>query len=139
VRAVLDSNVIVSAFLSRTGSPARLIRAWRQGAFELVCTPALLAELERVLRDPKLRSRISPHDAATLVALLERSATIVADADEAPPLRSRDPGDDYLLAVAASEGVALVSGDADLLELVGSVPVYSPRAFLELLEAAERS
>ena len=36
LRAVLDVNVLVSAVLSATGAPAQLLRAWRDGEFELV-------------------------------------------------------------------------------------------------------
>lgn len=43
-------------------------------------------------------------------------------------LRSDDPVDDYLIALAA-----VISGDRHLLELSDRIPVYSPREFLELL------
>jgi predicted nucleic acid-binding protein len=46
---------------------------------------------------------------------------------------SLDPKDDYLIAAAAAARATLVSGDADLLELEGSIPVLSPRVFLDSL------
>jgi predicted nucleic acid-binding protein len=49
VRAVLDTNVLISAFLSPQAAPARAIRAWLDGRFELIVSPLLLAELERAL------------------------------------------------------------------------------------------
>jgi predicted nucleic acid-binding protein len=58
----------------------------------------------------------------------------VPDAEEKPPIRSADPGDDYLLALAARERAQLVSGDEHLLSLRRRAPVVSPRQFLELLE-----
>jgi predicted nucleic acid-binding protein len=36
VRAVLAANVIISAHLPPDGPPARLIREWQAGAFELI-------------------------------------------------------------------------------------------------------
>jgi predicted nucleic acid-binding protein len=51
-------------------------------------------------------------------------------------VRSSDPGDDYLIALAAEQNAALVSGDRHLLDLKGRIPVYSPRDFLELVERA---
>jgi predicted nucleic acid-binding protein len=45
-----------------------------------------------------------------------------------------DPGDAYLVALAQAEGAALVSGDRHLLDLAGEQPIYSPRAFLEILD-----
>jgi predicted nucleic acid-binding protein len=49
-------------------------------------------------------------------------------------VRSKDPGDDYLIALAASERALLVSGDGHLLDLREQIPVYSPREFLKLLD-----
>ncbi len=70
MRAVLDVNVLVSGLLSRAGSPGRLIALWLGGAFELVVSEALLAELDRALAYPKLRKRIGPEDAAEYLELL---------------------------------------------------------------------
>jgi predicted nucleic acid-binding protein len=55
-----------------------------------------------------------------------------------PPAVTRDPGDDYLVALAVGAGAdVLVSGDRDLTDVqVAGVSVLTPRAFLERLEAA---
>lgn len=135
MRAVLDPNVITSALLSPSGSPAQVLRAWQHGEFELVVSPALLAELERAFAYPKLRKRIESEEARRVLEWLGGSARSAGDPDEPPPVRSRDPGDDYLIALAQSESAALVSGDEHLLELAGGIPVFSPARFLHLLEA----
>ena len=134
MRAVLDPNVIISALLSPTGAPARLLLAWQDGRFELVVSAALLAALERALAYPKLRRYIAADDAERVIAWLARTATVAQDPDDPPAIRSADPGDDYLLALAASEDAFLVSGDGHLLDLSGSQPVRSPAAFLGMVE-----
>ncbi len=133
MRAVLDANVLVAALLSPGGAPAQLLARWLAGEFELVVSESLLAELERVLAYPKLRARIAPEDAAEFVSFIRDSA-VHAPAPPAPPRRSRDPGDDYLLALAESQKAIVVSGDRHLLELTDRFPVRSPRDFLEALE-----
>jgi len=130
VRAVLDPNVVISALLSPLGAPARTIRAWIHGEFELVVSPLLLEELDRALAYPKLRKRIGRDDAVRVTAWLASMATVAADPDDPPIVRSPDPGDDYLIALAASERALLVSGDAHLLGLEGRIPVMSPARFL---------
>lgn len=130
-RAVLDPNVLISALLSPSGSPAALVARWLAGEFELVVSEQLLAELRRALVYPKLRSRITPEEAMAFIDLLGRTATSVED-PATPPRRSRDPGDDYLLALAQASAAILVTGDQDLFALV-DVPVLSPAAFLERL------
>ena len=137
MRAVLDPNVIISALLSPDGAPARALLAWLSGEFDLVVSPLLLAELERALAYPKLRKRIEPQDARGVIELLSSSAKVATDPDETPPIRSRDPGDDYLIALASSERASLVSGDEHLLELARDIPVLSPAGFLAGLALGE--
>jgi len=133
VRAVLDPNVIISGLLSRDGSPARVLLAWQEGRVEVLASPRLLEELERALGYPKLRARISRPDAQAALQWLSQGATIVGVPDEEPPVRSEDPGDDYLIALAAAERAVLVSGDKHLLALADRIPVYSPREFIDLV------
>ena len=135
MRAVLDVNVLIAALLSPRGAPAALIRAWQGGQFELIVSPALLAELERALTYPKLRLRISPADAAHFLDWLGTSATIVPDPSPPYALRSADPDDDYLLALAGSTSAVLVSGDAHLLDLAADLPIRSPAAMRADIDA----
>jgi uncharacterized protein len=130
-RAVFDPNVLISALLSPSGSPAALVARWLAGEFELVVSEALVAELRRALAYPKLRSRITDEDATEFIGLLSRTATAVED-PVAVPRRSRDAGDDYLLALAEAAASILVTGDQDLLD-VTDVPVLSPAAFLKTI------
>jgi len=136
VRAVLDPNVVISGALSPRGAPADVLRSLAAGDFELVASRVLLDELQRALAYPKLRRLISEADAAELVRWVADSATISVDPDTDPPVHSRDPDDDYLIALASTHRVALVSGDKDLLSLEGQIPVFSPRGFLDLLAGA---
>jgi len=131
LRAVLDPNVLISALLAPTGVPAALLKRWLDGDFELVVSENLLAELRRALTYPKLRSHISGDEAQAFIELLARAGTIAPDT-ASPPRISRDPGDDYLLALARSTAAVLVSGDQDLLE-VRDAPVESPRSFMSKL------
>ncbi len=134
MRAVLDVNVVISAALSSGGTPARLLRAWQEGRFELIASPLLLAELERAFAYAKIQRRIGSQEAAAVVDLIRRVAIIRPDPSDPPPVHSIDPGDDYLLALAASEDAVLVSGDEHLLALRGESPVHSPASFHRLLE-----
>lgn len=138
MKAVLDPNVLVSAAIAPAGTPAELIRYWRAGQFELVLSEALLEELARALRYRKLRLLVDADEAAALVAALRVEANVLEQPREPPPQRSRDPDDDYLIALAAASGSALVSGDSDLLVLSEKLPIFSPARFLERLER-ERS
>jgi putative PIN family toxin of toxin-antitoxin system len=138
LRAVLDANVIVSAVLSRSGTPAKVLRAWLEGAYELVVSPSLLRELERVLDYPKMTDRITPREAEELLDLLRRQAESVDDPEGLPVITSPDPDDDYLIALAETTRAVIVSGDAHLLSVAEQIPVFTPAAFLALLTDENR-
>jgi PIN domain len=55
IRVVLDANVVVSGVLSDNGVPGRILKAWKAERFHLVSSAAILDELRRVLRYPKIR------------------------------------------------------------------------------------
>ena len=138
MRAVLDANVLISALLSRTGTPARLLLAWQEGRFELIVSPGLLAELGRALSYPKLRRLIPASDAEAFVAWLSRSALRARDPDGPAPICCANPGDDYLISLAADQHAVLVSGDGHLLALAGEFPIQSAGAFLSLVADSTR-
>jgi uncharacterized protein len=133
VRALFDANVLISGLLSRTGAPTLLLAKWLEGEFELVVTDRLLAEVEATLARPKLRRHFDQAEVSGFLELLLGLAERVDDPDAEPAITSRDPKDDYLIAAAAAARATLVSGDVHLLELEGSIPVLSPRAFLDSL------
>lgn len=134
-RAVLDPNVLVSAFISpRGGAPDRIVRAWREGAFELVVSPQLIGELTEVLARPKFARQAGGGRADAYIAAVAADAIHISDPSEIPSV-SPDSGDDYLLALAlATSADLIVSGDKHLTHLSDpDPPVLTPRQFLEEL------
>jgi putative PIN family toxin of toxin-antitoxin system len=136
LRAVLDANVYVSAYVRPEGPPGRIIeRFLRDRAFELVLSADIVEEVLQALAYPKVlksaRSKVEPSLWFEDVVML---AEFVTDQQIEPV--SADPDDDKYVA-AAIEGRAsfVVSGDPDLLDIKEhrGVRVVNPRAFLELL------
>lgn len=134
-RAVLDPNVLLSAFISqRGGAPDRIVRAWREGAFELIVSLALIAELTDVLARPKFARQAVEGRAEAYVAALADDAMQIDDPPDPPPV-SPDSSDDCLIALArAARAEAIVSGDSHLTQLADPTPpVLTPRQFVEQL------
>jgi len=144
-RAVLDTNVLVSALISPGGGSARLLLELRSGAFELLVSPLLLAELREVLRRDTFRQYVSEAEADAYFELIRSEGVLRADPRPSPvPLSadprpspvplSADPDDEYLIDLARDAGAnALVSGDTHLLELRAIIPAMTPAEFLEML------
>jgi putative PIN family toxin of toxin-antitoxin system len=114
VRAVLDTNILISAFVFPGGAPEAVYRAALEGRLDLVTSPPLLAELGRVLAD-KFGWEGPMAEAA--VAQVARIGTVVRPR-RAISVIEEDPSDDRVLE-AAAEGEAnmIVSGDRHLLQL----------------------
>ena len=102
-------------------------------------SPLLLDELERALGYSKLRDRVTTDETQELLEVLARAGVIVRDPDVPPEVRSPDPDDDYLVALASVSRSVLVSGDGDLLGLSDQIPVYSPAQFLDMIEVGNSS
>jgi uncharacterized protein len=138
VRAVLDTNVVVSALLWN-GVPEQILQLASEGELELATSPALLAELAGILNRPKFAQKLNEKNAspAEIVALY----TQIAKAIEATPIEEsslRDPDDAAVLACALAARVDLiVSGDADLQTLgnYAGIPIVSPAQCLQRLSA----
>jgi hypothetical protein len=142
LRAVIDTNVIVSGVLSKKGAPARLLDAWSERRFNLVISEAILAEVQRVLSEPRLKQVFCIPDGriARLVETLREDGTLVPGSAAVHGAVLADPSDEKFLAAALDGGAdMLVSGDKHLLAL-GSfqgMVILTPRQFLDQLEAGE--
>jgi putative PIN family toxin of toxin-antitoxin system len=137
IRAVLDTNVLVSYLLTHRPPIATLIdRHLAREDFVLVTAPELLKELERVLRYPRLQQYCADSERTRFVALLMTLSEVV-ELPESIPRICRDPDDDRVIACAvAGKAEVIVSGDRDLLALerVGRISIQSETQFLEILE-----
>jgi putative PIN family toxin of toxin-antitoxin system len=134
-RVVLDPGVLVSALISPSGAPAKLLEQARSGALELIVSPLLLTELGEVLAREKFRPYVDLDTVRDYIGLLRRDAVVAEDPAEGPPLHAADLDDGYLIALAFSWKAVLVSGDKHLLDITGGAPILAPA---DLLRASAR-
>lgn len=134
MRIVADTNVLVSALLTPGGGPGALLAAVDSGAVILVAAPGLLEELGEVLARDRFRPWVSTEQVEAYVSTIRHHAELVDDPGELTPV-SRDPDDDYLIALARAAGVdALVSGDEDVTSLeLHDLEILTPRQVLARL------
>jgi putative PIN family toxin of toxin-antitoxin system len=137
LRVVLDTNVYVSGIILSRGTPFQILEAWRHHAYILVTSEAIIAELERVLRYPRIRDRygIGEADIRRLVASLRADALVMPGSCVILPTCS-DPDDDKSLACALeAEADCIVTGDPDLLTLGNyrGIAILKPHEFLARL------
>ena len=136
IRAVLDTNVLVSYLLTHRPPIATLMDGLlANDELVIVTAPELLEELDRVLTYPKLQRYYTVEERTRFVALLMALSEVV-DLPDTIPRICRDPDDDWLIACAVvGEADVIVSGDGDLLALeqVGSIRIVTAAQLLQAL------
>ena len=134
-RAVIDTNVLISAVLSPKGTAAAVTRYFvRQGC--VLFSAETFAEFETRLMRPKFDPFVTRELRLQIVRDFSVVGEWVKPADDTG--YSRDPDDDkFILAARAGNVDVLVSGDADLTDLksVDGIPILSPRECWEWLNS----
>jgi putative PIN family toxin of toxin-antitoxin system len=131
VRAFLDTNVLVAAFLTE-GACRRVVAEAIAGRFEAWVSEQVLEELERALR----RGMRVPSSEAAQARILVRSLSRVAPVPPEVARVCRDSDDDRILAGAQTvRSEVLVTGDKDLLALrpIEGIAILTPADFLRRL------
>ena len=141
MRVVLDTNVLISAFISAKGAPAQVFDLWQAGLLEIVTSQEALDELQRVLTYPRIRGRLrfSDEQVQQYFLLLREYAVYLEDLS-IPAVIAADPDDDVFLALALSSNAQyIVSGDGHLLDVgvYQDIAIVTPAAFLTSFNAPE--
>lgn len=139
--AVLDTNVLasgVAGIARRESTPGEVLRRWRAGAYVLVTSELILAELIRTLTNQYFSARLVPAETEAAILRLRSEAVV-------QPIAANVTGsathreDDLILATALSSNADyLVTGDHEL-QAIGAfqgVRIVSPREFLANLMSA---
>ena len=137
MKAIIDSSVLVSAFLTRDGASGLVVKAGLDRRFEMHVSELILAETNRRLRNrPKLSDRYGykDDDVTRYISDLAAGVTVLTNLPIIEPV-CRDPDDDHVIAAAlAAAADCIISGDRDLLKL-GSYQGVSMRTVRETLDA----
>lgn len=134
--AVVDTSVLVSAFLFPESIPGRVLTRAERGDYELHFSPIIFEELKRSLSNPRLRKSYSYTDKKIrkwTTDLNDIGFNILKPLPDIEPT-CRDPDDDHVIAAAiAVKADFIVTGDKDLLSLEQhqNTRIITARAFLD--------
>lgn len=136
LRAVLDTNVLISAIIS-DGKARELLKKGIAGQYRILTSDLILKELATVLSRPKFKT--SQEETKRVAAALSRTAEVVTVKTKIKVVRE-DPNDDMIIETAI-DGMAqvIVTGDNDLLLLKNyrEIKIVSIEKMLALLSAAD--
>jgi putative PIN family toxin of toxin-antitoxin system len=133
-RLVLDTNVLLSALLFRTGTLAWLREAWQTETIRPLASRDTISELIRVLAYPKFA--LGDEDREQLLGDYLPWCETLAEPDVHPLPECRDPFDRMFLALAlAAKADAIITGEKDLLALALDfpLPIVTPAALRDRL------
>jgi uncharacterized protein len=138
-RATLDTNILASSAIARTGTIAALFNHWRSGDFELVVSDHILEELERALRKPYFAARLDKPDRDDFLALVIEFATVAEIAEPVPDVVPDLPDNLILATALGGRAQYPVSGDRALRQLrqFHGVRILSAVEFLAVIARAE--
>ena len=136
MRAVLDTNVLVSAFARPRGRVALLWRAAQARRYRLLLSPVIVREVARVLREDffweesRIIRRLKQLSKKGEIVIPRMTIEVIHD----------DPADNHILECAvASHADVIVSGDRHLLRLKSyeGIPIVRPIDFRRTLGLKE--
>jgi len=141
IKAVLDSTILVSAFLSRTGVSRELLQYVSQGGVEFYVSDQILTETERVLNYGRLRKRYPYYD-EDIASFLQLIASIAHVLNPLSTIEGvvRDPNDDMIVACAVeAQALYIISRDKDLLSLGNyeGIEVVSPEKLMAIMKTGD--
>jgi len=131
VKIVLDTNVLVSALLTRGGPCATILDMVLAGALTLCMDERIFAEYERVCKAPRLQ--LDPASVHTVLGFLREMAERVTPALLGSSLP--DPDDRPFLETARTAKAILITGNLKHfpVKLCHPTRVIAPSGFLALL------
>ena len=133
LKFVFDTNVFVSALMSKRGNPALLLDRVRK-SYTLFISKDILSELKDVISREKFS--YTEAEVNTFVEAIISFADVVNPEIKIDAIKA-DPDDNMILECAVTSGASyIVSGDKHLLDLkeYGMIKIITPKAALDLLK-----
>lgn len=134
MKAVLDTDVIISGLISSAGAPAVIVDLWVNGSIGIAVSPALIQEIIDVIARPKFKPLGTLDERCDLIKKLLERAEIV-NPSQILKIISEDDADNRVLECALDYGADyIISGDSHLLDLgdYEGMEILSPTGFLKI-------
>jgi putative PIN family toxin of toxin-antitoxin system len=139
IRAVFDSNVLVSWFAANTGTLRELFIRWSKSHFDLVISEPILPEVRNAWTIPYWQERMTDAEIAGALVLLRDFANWTEISQVVQGVASHSEDDIILATAVSANSDYLVTGDKQLLAIgyFEGTKIVSPREFLMILEQIE--
>ena len=138
MRIVIDTNVIISGFISPTGTPARIIDLWVEGNLQVILSSAIMEEYSIVFRYPQTQRyhRMSSEEITQTLERFRRIAVMIEPTERLQAVLEDATDNKFLECAVAGGATYIISGDKHLLKLqvYQGIPILTPAAFLAQID-----
>ncbi len=136
-RVVIDTNVLTSGIIQRSGFPFNVIKLWENAFVVIITSLATIEEAERVLHYPKIKKnyKLTNEDINHILSNLFKYSVFAENLSTLNIIKE-DPADNTILATAVSgKADYIISGDAHLLNLNNfrGIEIVTPKRFCEIM------
>ena len=131
-KVVFDTNILISALVFPGGNPDKVLRLARIGEIELLISPFILHEFERVLRE---KFNYRKGGVTQRLARIANISTLVEPSERVLIIEKDEPDNRILECAVGANAEFIVSGDKHLLELgeFADIRIVSATEFLSLM------
>ena len=129
---VLDTNVIVSGFLSGDTYPSKILDAWLLGYVQVAVSPELKQELNQVFKKTYISKILLNQKSIKPILGKCFNKSLMVLPKSISEIVFPDEKDHFLLELAVTaKAIAIVTGDKKLLNIkkTKSILIYSPKQF----------
>jgi putative PIN family toxin of toxin-antitoxin system len=132
IRAVIDTNVVVSGFLF-SGAPSKILSLWQSGRLKPIASAEIINEYIRVLAYPKFNLSEEEIDYLLHVEILPYFDIIQVDQKSSSIIKDDPQDDKFLLCASSADAQFIISGDRHLLMLgeYKKIKILTPKQFLQ--------
>ncbi len=138
MRIVLDTNITISNLISDKGNPAKIVRWWLEGEYDVLVTQSIVDEILRVTGYERIQKKYARvrENSLEFVALISEQAVWVEPKEKLDVIAADESDNRYVECAAAGNAQYIVTGDEHLLGLkeYEGIAILTPAAFVTLQE-----
>lgn len=141
MRLVLDTNIYVSNLITEKGNPAKIVRWWLDGEFDVLVSQPIIDEMLRVTGYERIQKKYAQlrENRLEYAALIAEQALWIEPQAKLDVIAADESDNRYVECAVVGGAQYIVTGDKHLLEIgeLAGIRVLTPAAFVALKEAGQ--
>jgi putative PIN family toxin of toxin-antitoxin system len=141
MRIVLDTNIYISNLISDKGNPAKIVRWWLEGEFDVLVTQPIINEILRVTGYERIQKKYAKvrENRLEYAALISEQAVWIEPLEKLNVIVADESDNRYVECAVAGHAQYIISGDEHLLELgeYEGIMILTPASFVMLKETGQ--